>query len=122
MGFTANWFQLLKNQFISAEKGGDVYNVTIGSGMGLICSADVSNAAFYILVEHDAIKIGTYESGVSLLLYGRYMDDIITIVDGERTSRNRFLYDYKSSSTLFKVKWESVSSTANFLDVEIFRG
>ena len=114
---------LLRNQFVCADDAAaEVAKVLIGSGMGLACSGHVSNAAFWSSVESGYIDSDIHTIPAGLTFYGRFMDDLLLVLDGERSARQEFLRQFRLKSKVFEIKFEAIAKECSFLDVSLHRG
>ena len=99
---------------------GKVYKVQRGAGMGLLCSGELCDSAFYKTVE-ESILPNLHRWGV--LGYFRFRDDILVIIDSPLPTLMNFVSTLKARSTVWKLKVESLSqSEVCFLDLRIFKG
>ena len=83
----------MSTQCRTCDGTNDVWQVVSGSGMGLIQSAAVSNAAFYDMVEK-RVELEETRTKYSIHLYIRYMDDIWLVLSGTFEARLEFMYEY----------------------------
>ena len=115
---------ILANQFVTVPGCDDMelWQVTCGSGMGMICSGEVSDASFYQLAERRWLQDDEYKSMIGLAAYFRFKDDIIAFFDGLQQDRDRFLRDLSTWARPFSLELESVSSQEiPFLDVKVHK-
>ena len=118
---------VLRHQYIIKDEAdvedGVIWRVIIGSGMGLLCSPEVSNLAFYALAEKPWALVPAVASRFQMAYYGRFMDDIIVIIAGDPASRVQWATEYKHRSSFFRITCDSVSiDTAVMLDLVLFKG
>ena len=112
---------ILENQFVQLYDSDWVHQVICGSGMGAMCSGEVSDAALYHLAEKSVLS-RQYMEQVGVLAYYRFKDDILAILDGPRKDLHKFSQDLCRAVSPFELQIETVSSErAVFLDVEIYR-
>jgi hypothetical protein len=99
------------------------WQVQVGSGMGLMISGEISDLAFYSMVESKFVLKAETKSKFDLIYYGRFKDDGLVILGGSPDSRREFFTEMKRFSRFFKIIVESVSDvSAVMLDVELFKG
>ena len=110
---------ILQAQWIAPHRGSNkTFRVTIGSGMGMPCSGEVSDAAFYFLAEDDFVLNERIRSHYRVYSYYRFKDDILLIIGGNKETRRLFMNEFKKHSRCFKLDIETVSDTGvNMLDV-----
>ena len=111
---------ILDNQFLSNKFGDSAtYKVVMGSGMGMPCAGEVSDASLCTLLEkrllshenpmHDCIKF-----------YARFKDDILMVVRGDEAVRTRLLAVMQSYSHPFELVLAQVGrQEINYLDITI---
>jgi hypothetical protein len=113
---------ILSTQYLTCNGTDDVWQVTTGSGMGLILSAAISNAAFYDKAERWATS-AEVKSRYHIHLYIRYQDDILIVLSGSMVERLNFMKEFRVRSSFFQIKIDSVSSDeVNMLDMRVFFG
>ena len=114
---------ILRNQLISVEGVRDrLWTVEWGTGMGLMCSGDVSDTAFHYMVEDAFITDAGVRRRYGVTFYGRIKDDIFIILDGIVHARQwgALVREMRVRSQFFKLKVESLTSvSAIILDVEL---
>lgn len=100
---------------------GQYYHQKQGTAMGTSCAPSFANVCLGIL-EVQCPEIMDRGATGSLLLYVRYMDDILLIFKGSRTALQSCLDDLSTGLRPFKIGWEisSVREPRPFLDVEFF--
>ena len=81
---------LLESQFVQiSDEDLDAYMVIVGSGMGVECSGDASDIAFYELAEKPFVLRQDIRRQYHIELYARFRDNIIVIIGGDsRTALN----------------------------------
>ena len=100
-----------------------VWRVVRGSGMGLLCSSEISNTAFMHRVEKGWIDSLGVIKKFGLVFYGRYEDDIFVITTANDDDVSLFLRIINSRARFFSVKLESISTdSCDVLDVHFFKG
>ena len=115
---------VLRNQLVAID-GVDnrAWNVAVGTGMGLLCSGEVSDMAFYYMVEHLFLDNERIRSKFGILYYGRFKDDGLLIVDCATMVSARLVAVMKLKSRFFRISVESVSwDECNMLDVTLYKG
>lgn len=114
---------LLGSQFLKLpEFPNSVFQVVVGSGMGLLSSDEISSYCFYKLVEQ-VVLTDSYKQRFGLKLWVRFKDDIFFILDAERETRLLFCQEIKRLSECFIIKFENVSKTSvDMLDMVVFKG
>lgn len=99
------------------------WKVVKGSGMGLTCSAEVSNAAFYMLTERNLLLEPDIRADYGILFYGRFHDDGLLILNCPQESRMELFRLMSVRSKFFELKIEEVSlSGLNMLDIYVHKG
>lgn len=112
---------LLQSQRIVAPDCVDMWAVQHGSGMGMLMSGDVSDAAFFSRVETQTIVHQRCRQALGILRYSRYKDDIVFVVDhGYRLAKIKELFNRRSG--YYKLEWGEPSRVHNHPDVQIFFG
>jgi len=101
----------------------EFYHQINGVAMGTSCAPAFANVALGFkeqFIESIAKAAGDVQDG--LILYNRYIDDILIIFQGSRTALRSCLDNISSRLQPFKISWEIHSSRepASFLDVEFF--
>jgi translation initiation factor IF-1 len=101
----------------------EFYHQINGVAMGTSCAPAFANVALGFkeqFVESIAKAADNVEDG--LILYNRYIDDILIIFKGSRTALQSCLDNISSKLQPFKISWEVSSSREprSFLDVEFF--
>ena len=113
---------VLENQFLQLDHYPAFFQVMSGSGMGLACSGEVSDAAFYFLAEKELLSNAEYLRSVGIVAYFRFKDGIVAFLDGVRRGPMKFFNDLSSRSGPFKLELERRSSSgATFLDVHVHK-
>lgn len=103
---------VMENNFFQFQD--QMYQQIDGLAMGTACAPLLANiyAAFY-----ERKQRVLYQKGV--LLYNRYIDDILMIFHGTEKDLNGFLNTFELGS--LTVKWDYSSMKKEFLDVEVMR-
>ena len=114
---------VLKNQYVKIRNIPDrIWKVSCGSGMGLPCSGEISDASVYSLMEKSTITHANRHN-YSIVYYGRFKDDILLIVGGTMDTRLELVRLIEERLCFFKIKVESVSSASvEFLDIRLIKG
>ena len=109
---------LLYYQFIRGRTSSHTYRVIRGSGMGLIHSGDVADAAYWIRVERWLVN--PRNPFVSTLrVYGRFKDDSLFAFTDFATFRS-LITSMRERGTYFKIQVEEVSKhTLLYLQVQL---
>ena len=118
---------ILKNQFIVPPydniADGFVWRARKGSGMGAICSGEVSNTSLHYLCEHFFISSPEVRARYGLAGYWRFKDDIMLAFDRGRELMLELMALYKEKARPFTITCESVSrTTVVTLDVRLTVG
>ncbi len=122
---------ILSNQFVAlkCEKQPDappiyteVRRVLSGSGMGLLCSGEVSDVAFLDMVEIP-MMLHSREANAKrgILYYGRFKDDAIMLVDSSWDERASLCAELQERVDFFQLVFEVSSFDATMLDVCLMR-
>ena len=77
---------------------------------------------FMARLEEDILAAQEEETHNSLVLWKRYIDDIVAIWRGDKASLLRFLDRLDNSDPHIKYTWTVDSSRMNYLDVDAFKG
>ena len=119
---------LLHNQYVGITIDGveAVWQVTAGSGMGMLSSDELSTLDFYVKCEKDFACDSGVQKTHGVLGYYRFKDDILVVFDfsGEyeraRELMMSFLRGMKSRSKVYNLKVDEISSSGvAMLDVNI---
>ncbi len=114
---------IVSNQFISLKDCEKIHKVKIGTGMGLVCSGEMSDLCFYSLSEKHWSTDRKVMDDHEIYLYVRFKDDILMIVNGESRMWLKYFHEMKNRSKFFVVEMESSSDqSVVMMDVEIFKG
>ena len=102
---------ILNSQYVSSPAQGKVHKVTVGTGMGMLASGHVADAAFYEMVERPFILRTSTRKEFSLLFYARFKDDGLLIFDAQDGIQRiaDFMDRIHEVSKCFTVKLESIS-------------
>lgn len=99
------------------------WRVVKGSGMGTLCSSEVSNTAFLHRVERRWIDSPGVINRFGLIFYGRYEDDIFVISTASDDDLALFIRIMNSRAKFFNVKVESVTvDSCDVLDITFHKG
>ena len=122
--FRALLDEVLRSQHVRlVNHNNAAWRVMVGSGMGIVCSGEVSDAAFLKMAEIGFILDPSTRTKYSILHYSRFKDDGLIILGGSSASRLEFMREFKRRSRFFKIVVESISETcATMLDVSLFKG
>ena len=115
---------ILDCQYVSCPTAPDkVWKVTVGAGMGLPCSGEVADAAYYNQVERDSVSQDSFREWHDIVAYIRYRDDILLVHSGSRAQLDALIGRLQELSTVFKLEVESIASDeVQMLDVVFYRG
>ena len=84
----------MSNQYVAwptkSSEPGQVYRVTVGSGMRQLCSDEASSSSFYVKCEQSFALVPAVKQTHGILEYLRFKDDIIVIVAGARSRHDVF--------------------------------
>ena len=115
---------ILRNQLVRIPGIDDqLFTVEVGSGMGMMLSGDISDAALYWMAEKSFALDVQVQEKYSIYKYLRYKVDILLIIGGSSQSRREFFEEFKIRSNSFKIKIDEISSTSvEMLDITLFKG
>ena len=115
---------ILGSQVLAASGApGSYWRVKIGSGMGLLCSGEVSDYVFYELSERYFATNKRLQRREQVVLYLRFKDDILVIMNGGVVAVRRFVARLQRVSRCFVVKLEDVQTeSVNMLDLCLYKG
>ena len=100
-----------------------IYQVTCGTGMGIGCSGDISNAAFFAMAERSWAVDPRIQASHGVCGYFRYMDDLLIVVNGTSLQRQKFLRGLRERARFFRIQVESITSeSVDYLDLRIYKG
>ena len=114
----------LSNQFVeSPHLPGRAWQVQEGSGMGSICSGELSDWAFFQLAEEAWATNRKVMHDHTVRLYLRYRDDIFIIVGEGWTEWYNYCKRFMQLAKMaYELKIESIDGDGcNFLDVQLFK-
>ena len=115
---------VLDNQFVMSKYiCNRVFKVCEGSGMGLLHSGDVADAALLKMAEARYAVMPSVMNCMGICKYFRFKDDILVIADDrKRQCVVRFLKEFKKRTKYFKMKVETIThDEVQFLEVVIFK-
>ena len=116
-------FTVLSSQLIRLDDSNRAWAVRVGSGMGLSCSGEVSDATFYSKVERDFVLSPSVRAQYGIYYYGRFKDDGLIIMGGSHLSRVEFFESFRARSGCFRIEVEPVDGyNFSMLDIEFFQG
>ena len=120
---------LLRAQFVVKSKNNltadsDVWQVMIGSGMGLISSGAISDFVFFCLCEVNFLLHESTRRTYHIKAYARFKDDLFIVLGGDKANRIAFYRELQSkASSVFKLKVDSIStSCVEMLDLLLYKG
>ncbi len=111
---------LLENQYICSHYcPEEVFNVVEGTGMGLLHSGDLADAALFFLAEFQWACNPKVQSDHGIAALFRFKDDIICFVNSP-LQWEIFFKEYCHRSSCFKLELEEISDTSvKYLDLEV---
>ena len=71
---------VLRNQFVETMNSSgvkEVFRVLVGSGIGLLCSGEVSDVCFYVSAEKNFVLLPAIRAKYEISFYARFKDDTI---------------------------------------------
>ena len=108
----------LSSQYITND--GDLFQVVVGAGMGVMYSGDLCDLVFYWGTERGLLDNNNILRKLGIVQYMRYKDDILILCDNDVVQRGRMLRAMRKRSGVWKLKLEQVSSNdVTFLDLHI---
>ena len=112
---------ILGNQYISSSLAPSTFHrVLKGTGMGMIPSSQISDAALYSLLEKDFILKTSVRRSFEIYFYVRFRDDILLITGASLESNKRLVDAMRLHASPFVLKVESVSKTGcQMLDLDV---
>ena len=85
--------------------------------MGLRCSGDHCDYAFFILAETSFLLDETVRARYVVRAYFKFKDDLFLVLGGDKPSRFAFYRELQSRCQFFKLKVDATSKTkVNMLD------
>ena len=93
----------------------EIYKQTHGIPMGTPCAPQMAN----LFLNHYEQKISSFSS--NLLIWKRYIDDILIIWSGDRDSLQQFLDLYSYFSPSIKISWNIQENYGEFLDLYLIK-
>lgn len=114
---------ILKSQIVTDEWSKKYFRVKIGSGMGLVCSGELSDSAFCHLAEQDFVATPSIQQKYGIVFYGRFKDDGLIILTAPRELRNEFAALFKAKAQPFTIQFEQTSwESVTMMDVTLEKG
>ena len=100
----------------------EAYKVSVGTGMGLSCSGDLSNICFYVKAEKGYVDSVAVRSECLVWEYLRYMDDVwMAAHDGP--GWHKFVSELVHRASPFEVQIEETSKeSVQMLDLRVYAG
>ena len=121
-GFTKMLQMILRNQYVVLDKSAETaYHTKVGSGMGMLCSGEISDACFYDLAEKEWACNQAVCARHGILFYARFKDDGFFIVDGLPEVWYEFAWEFKRRARFFEVIFDVSHEDFNFLDLTFER-
>lgn len=101
---------------------GQYFRQKHGIAMGTACAPAFANSNLGTLEIQVEEIVNHRDNKDGLVLYLRYIDDILMVFKGTETARDCFLEKLSSKLQPFTISWniESTSSCTSFLDIEFF--
>lgn len=106
---------VLTQGFIKFED--EIFQQTNGAAMGSPMIPPYANIFMYML-ERDTVN--KYLTSGSLLLYKRFIDDILILIKDDNLLLNNLMNDLNNINPKIKLTWSSKSTNCNFLDINLF--
>ena len=114
---------ILKSQIVTDGFHDSLYDVRIGSGMGLTCSGELSDCAFCHLAGSNFAADHTTQSQFGIIFYARFKDDGLIITTGSRDQRRSFESLFREKAKPFAIHFDDVSQhSISMLYVVLFKG
>ena len=114
---------LLTTQHVS-HYGDDehLWRVRRGTGMGLLCSSDVADAALYSRMERNFFDNEEVKRKLGIVMYARYRDDGVVATD-KPWLIDKIISMMNVKAGYFKLEYETrITRPIDFLDVTIWKG
>ncbi|CAK0873251.1 unnamed protein product, partial [Prorocentrum cordatum] len=98
---------VLEDQFASTSSSSPIFQVTCGSGMGVSCSGEVSDASLYFLAEHDMLADTHFRFHCGLRAHFSFNDDVFAVLGDPRKDVDAVKIQLSASSCPFVVDVET---------------
>ena len=96
------------------------WHVQRGSGMGMICSGDVSDVALWQCMESTTVDCQEWRKEHGVFLYCRYRDDILMVIDDDDQVRDRVMSALSKKSSVFTLELENESKVCGVSMLDCF--
>ena len=114
---------ILHNQFVRVPGVRECFRVARGSGMGLICSGEISDWTFFADAEENFVLDEGVRTRFGIVLYLRFKDDIFVVLEAEDDVVTTFLEEFQALAGDFVLKLDADStSSVEMLDLTISKG
>lgn len=107
---------VLENNYLSSEFSQDIFHQEYGIAMGTPFAVTIANAFMYL---HEKDIVDRYSR--YLILYKRFIDDILAIWDGPKDTLLEFLDALNSKTDRIKLTYYISNSSISFLDLFLYR-
>ena len=98
---------------------GRIHHQILGFATGVACGAEVANIYLHELLRELFMAYSAY-----ILVYRRFIDDLVLVWKGPRAAAEEFLYklntDFRQYN--FQITWEISGDSTVFLDLKLFKG
>ena len=114
---------ILSTQFIALNASPSrVWKTITGTGMGLLCSGEMSDTALCKLCEEGFISAPRTAQEFGLEMYYRYRDDILVGLASDSDTRVSFWHELKKRAAFFRIKLDGMSdSEITMLDITFWK-
>ena len=114
---------ILHNQFVRVPGVRECFRVARGSGMGLMCSGEISDWTFFADAEENFVLDEGVRTRFGIVLYLRFKDDIFVVLEAEDDVVTTFLEEFQALAGDFVLKLDADStSSVEMLDLTISKG
>ena len=98
------------------------FRVQCGSGMGMACSGEVSDASLLQMAELPFILRDDIRRKFHIVAYFRFKEDILLIVGGSKLSRRELIGQLRRRSACFELEVDELSNEGvSMLDIWVYR-
>ena len=112
---------VLATQLITVPDGGtSVYSVAVGTGMGLPCSGEISDSAFYNRIEKETVGDPRFLERFKIDLYVRFKDDGLFVLPPGSVLEIKKAFT--SRAKYFTIEWGDPGEKVPMLDVLLYKG
>ena len=113
---------LLDSQFIQSKAIPGLFKVETGTGMGLIASGDLADAAFYHRVEAPFATAAHIHDLYGIIAYFRFKHDIF-IIGSVRSNTREFIWEMQRRAGYFTIELDTINSTQiRYLELLVTKG